>query len=120
MLANDIQEGLIRKPLLVIANRRRGIYARENCCLARSTLWSAANAERRISRNYNSVKRNNRNFMLKDSEWLRPIESIERVVWPAPPNAQSVNKEEKNRLCICHSHSKVVNHKDTKSTKFIN
>jgi hypothetical protein len=97
MLANDIQQGPIRKALLVIADRRRGVNARENRRLAGCALGASFNPQPRIGNREGPIEGNYGLFVLKYCQWRRAVETVERIVRPARTDAQAINKKQQYR-----------------------
>src|SRR5436190_20908 len=81
----------------------RSIDAGKNRCLARGALRPACDAQARISGNHDAVKRNLIGFILKDSQRFGVRETIERIMWPARADAETVNEEKKHGHCVMSS-----------------
>jgi hypothetical protein len=103
MLANDIQQRPIRKALFVMADGCRSINACQNRRLPRSALRPAFDAHARVGNGERAAKGDFRLLLLKDGQWRRVIQPVERVVRATRANPQAINEKEQYRwLNVAH------------------
>ena len=94
MLADDFAQRRVREALLVVAEERGRVDARQNRRLTRSALRSPSDAERRVGSDERAAEGQARLFALKDRERRRLFaEQVERVVRPARAYAEAVNED---------------------------
>ena len=117
MLANNIEECLIRKALLVRARDFRRVDAREDRGLTGSALRTAFYPEAGVGRDQMTAKWYLRSFIGKNCEGCGVNQSVERIVWTARADAETVDEEEQEARIICHSPGRTAaRERDNRST----
>src|SRR5688572_4680643 len=97
LAADDFEQCLIGKSLLVITDRCGRIDAGQDRRLAGGTLRTPLDAESRIGRHHDAFEKRFRNFVLKDCEWRSVGKVVERIERTASADAQAVNEEQQDR-----------------------
>lgn len=97
MLADDIEQRLIRKALLVITDCGRGVNPRQDSRLAGSALRPAFNSQACVCRRNHAIESDARLFVLKNCQRIGFMQAVEWVVRAARADSQTIDEKKKQR-----------------------